>query len=103
MISSRASRKASRSRADYAPLPHVPRALTLAPKAQADLEAIRDYAAAWDNPQAEEKLRARLAAALEDLLDAPCRWPVHDHPQVREKPVGDYRIMYEVVNDTGDN
>lgn len=81
----------------------MPRALTLAPKAQADLEAIRDYAAAWDNPQAEEKLRARLAAALEDLLDAPCRWPVHDHPQVREKPVGDYRIMYEVVNDTGDN
>lgn len=81
----------------------MPRALTLAPKAQADLEAIRAYAAAWGNPQAEEKLRARLVAALEDLLDAPCRWPVHDHAQVREKPVGDYRIMYEVVNDTGDN
>jgi plasmid stabilization system protein ParE len=80
----------------------MPRALTLAPKAQADLEAISDYAAAWDNPQAEEKLRARLAAALQDLLEAPCRWPVHEHPQVRERPVGEYRIMYEVVNDTGD-
>jgi hypothetical protein len=41
-------------------------------------------------------------AAIEDLRDHPCRFPIGRHPGVRELPCdGGYRALYEVTPDTG--
>jgi plasmid stabilization system protein ParE len=82
----------------------VARRLILAPRAFADL----DDARAWltqpgSGPAAWAKLDAILAA-IEDLRDHPCRFPLGRHSGVRELPcAGGYRALYEVIPDTGSN
>jgi hypothetical protein len=52
-------------------------------------------------PAAWHKLDAILAA-IEDLRDYPCRFPLGAHPGVRERQcAGGYRALYRVRPDTG--
>ncbi len=51
---------------------------------------------------AKRKLRA-IRGAIRQLSETPSRWPVRDHPGVRESPIEGYRVMYEVFPDTGDD
>ncbi len=80
----------------------MPRRLILAPRALADLDA----AEAWltqpgSGPVAWARLDAILAA-IEDLRDHPCRWPLGAHAGVRERPcTGGWRALYRVRPDTG--
>ncbi|MBW8815938.1 MAG: type II toxin-antitoxin system RelE/ParE family toxin [Caulobacterales bacterium] len=77
------------------------RHLTLSDAARADLESARRW---LRQPGAGPRAAARLATirdAVRDLRQHPCRWPVGDHPGVRERTVGGYRIAYEVRPDTG--
>jgi plasmid stabilization system protein ParE len=81
----------------------MPRTITLAPSAKQDLAAVRDWLL---QPGAGQRARQRLAdirQAIRDLRQAPCLWPVVDHPGVREIPISGYRVMYEVTPDTGHN
>jgi len=80
----------------------VQRELIYAPDALADLEA----ATAWltqpgSGPVAWRKLMA-IRAAIEQLRGHPCRYPIGQHPGVRELPCpGGYRALYELTPDTG--
>lgn len=71
--------------------------------------AARDLAAAraWFTQPGAGKRAARrlgvLAAALRDLRDHPCRWPRGEQPGTRARHAEGYRILYEVVPDTGDD
>jgi hypothetical protein len=39
---------------------------------------------------------------LQRLQESPCRWPVGQHPGIRELPsAGGYRVLYEIIPDTG--
>lgn len=54
-------------------------------------------------PAAWHKLDAILAA-IEDLRDHPCRFPLGTHVGGRERPcAGGYRALYRVTPDTGLN
>jgi hypothetical protein len=58
---------------------------------------------AGSGPAAWHKLDAILAA-IEDLRQHPCLYPVGQHPGVRELPCdGGYRVLYRVTPDTGGN
>lgn len=80
----------------------MPRRLTLAPRALADLDAAR----AWliqpgSGPAAWAKLDAILTA-IEDLRDHPCRLSLGRPSGVRELLcAGGWRAFYEVKPDTG--
>jgi plasmid stabilization system protein ParE len=52
--------------------------------------------------RAARRLR-QIEAALRDLSIAPCRWPVGEHQEVRERVVERYVILYQVRPDTADN
>jgi plasmid stabilization system protein ParE len=79
----------------------VPRAITLSPAAEEDLEAIR----AWltqpgSGPRAWSRRKA-ITQAIRDLVRHPCRHPIGEHEGVRERPVEGHRILYVVAPDTG--
>jgi plasmid stabilization system protein ParE len=80
----------------------VPRRLLYAPRARDDLDAIRLW---LTQPGSGPRARRRLAAireAIDALRKHPCRYPVGQHPGVRELPCdGGYRALYEVLPDTG--
>jgi hypothetical protein len=43
-----------------------------------------------------------IRAAINRLREHPCRYPVSEHPGVRELPCsGGYRVFYELHPDTG--
>jgi len=82
----------------------VERALIYARQARDDLDAVRGWLTQPSSgPKARKKLQA-IWKAIERLREHPCRYPVGDHPGVRELPcAGGYRALYEVIRDTGDN
>lgn len=45
----------------------------------------------------------RIREAIKELRQAPCTWSTERHPPFRERVVSDYRIIYQVLPDTGDN
>ena len=55
-------------------------------------------------PGSGRTARGRLQSvltALRDLVLHPCRFPVGQHPDVRERSVSGYRLLYVVDPDTG--
>jgi plasmid stabilization system protein ParE len=82
----------------------MPRKLTYAPRALADLEAIRVW---LTQPGAGTAARCRLAAvraSINELRQHPCLSAIGQHPGVRELPCeGGYRALHEVHLDTGRN
>lgn len=80
----------------------MPRTLVYAPRARDDLDAARSWLI---QPGSDLVARSKLIAiwtAVEGLRDHPCRFPLGKHPGVRELPcAGGYRVLYEVVPDTG--
>jgi plasmid stabilization system protein ParE len=80
----------------------VPRRLIIAPRARDDIEAARHWLMQpGSGPAAWTKLDAVLAA-IEDLRDHPCRFPLGRHPGVPERPgAGGWRALYRVRPDTG--
>lgn len=82
----------------------MPRKLIYAPRAVADLDAIRRWLTQpGSGPAARRRLMA-VRTAINQLRTNPCRHPVGDHPDVRELPCkGGYRALYEVRPDTGRN
>lgn len=80
----------------------MPRTLSYAPRAREDLEAIRRWLTQpGSGPRARRRL-ATIRAAINRLREHPCRYPVGQHPGVRELPYeGGYRALYEVLPDTG--
>ena len=80
----------------------MPRRLIYAPLARDDLDAIRRW---LTQPGSGPRARRRLAAvraAIDRLREHPCRYPVGQHPGVRELPCdGGYWAMYQVHYDTG--
>jgi plasmid stabilization system protein ParE len=82
----------------------VPRELIYAPRARDDLmDARRSLTQPGSGPTARRKLMAILAA-IESLRERPWRFPLGQHPGVRELPcAGGYRVLYRVRPDTGHN
>ncbi|MDR3506723.1 MAG: type II toxin-antitoxin system RelE/ParE family toxin [Caulobacteraceae bacterium] len=81
----------------------MPRQIRLSETAKADLLAARQWLTqSGAGGRAKARLR-RITEAIKDLRRHPCRWPVGDHPGVRERPVEGYRLMYEVAPDTGND
>lgn len=80
----------------------MPRRLSYTEKAGDDLDAARRW---LTQPGAGPIARRRLAAirtAIRRLKQHPCRYPVGQHPGVRELPcAGGYRALYRVIPDTG--
>ena len=80
----------------------MPRKLDYTDEAIDDLNAIRRW---LTQPGAGTPARRRLAAiraAIKGLPRHPCRYPVGQHPGVREQPCdGGYRAMYQICPDTG--
>lgn len=80
-----------------------PRRLTIARAAARDLADARRW---LTQPGAGDRAARRLAAlgaAVQGLRRHPCRWPSGEHRGTRERHVEGYRIIYEVVPDTGDD
>jgi plasmid stabilization system protein ParE len=80
----------------------VPRTLTDAPVARDDLIAIRSrLTQASSGPAARRRLRA-IRTAINRPREDSCRYPVGEHPGVRERPCsGGYGALYKVRPDTG--
>lgn len=80
----------------------MPRRLSYTEKAGDDLDAVRRW---LTQPGAGPSARRRLVAiraAIRRLSQYPCRYPVGQHPGVRELPcAGGYRALYRVAPDTG--
>jgi plasmid stabilization system protein ParE len=80
----------------------VPRRLSYTEKAGYDLDAVRRW---LTQPGAGPAARRRLSAVRADirrLKQYPCRYPVGQHPGVREMAcAGGYRVLYRVAPDTG--
>jgi plasmid stabilization system protein ParE len=82
----------------------VSRALIYAPEALADLEAATGWLTQPGSGPAGWRRLANIWIAIERLREHPCRYPVGDHPGVRELPCpGGWRAFYEVEPDTGRN
>jgi plasmid stabilization system protein ParE len=77
------------------------RRLIYAPRALDDLDAMyRWQTQPGSGAAAIRRLRA-IRDAIRRLKQHPCRYPVGQHPGVRELPSEGYRVMYRVVPDTG--
>ncbi|WP_295708346.1 type II toxin-antitoxin system RelE/ParE family toxin [uncultured Brevundimonas sp.] len=71
-------------------------AVVFAAHGRADLLAVRRW---LNQPGSGLRARLRLAKisrALTELRFAPHRWPIGDHPGVRERAVEGHRIFYRV-------
>jgi plasmid stabilization system protein ParE len=80
----------------------VPRRLIYAPLARDDLDAIRRWLTQAGSGQRARRRLAAIRAAINRVREHPCRYPVGQHPDVRELPCGGgYRAMYQVYPDTG--
>ena len=80
----------------------MPRELGYTDKALADLDTITSWLTQpGSGPAARRRLMA-IWVAIEHLREHPCRYPVGQHPGVRELPCdGGYRALYDVSPDTG--
>ena len=80
----------------------MPRRLIYAPRARADIDAIRRW---LSQPGSGAKARQRLTAiraAIRRLRQYPCLYPTGEHPGRRELSCGGgYRVIYRVTPDTG--
>lgn len=78
----------------------MPRKLEYTDEAIEDLETIRRWLTQpGSGPRAWRRLAA-IRAAINRLREHPCRYPIGEHPGVRELPcVGGYRAMYEIYPD----
>jgi plasmid stabilization system protein ParE len=68
-----------------------------------DLQEARKW---LNQPGSGSKARSRftqIREAIKELRQAPCTWSAERHPPFRERVVSDYRIIYQVLPDTGDN
>lgn len=80
-----------------------PRRLTVAHGAARDLADARRW---LTQPGAGGRAANRLTslgAAIRDPRSHPCRWPVGEQPGVRERRIAGYRVVCEVIPDTGDD
>ena len=79
------------------------RRLTIVRAAARDLAGARQWLTQRGAGERAARRLLALGAAVQDLREHPCRWPVGESAGVRERPVEGYRIAYEVVPDTGDD
>ena len=80
----------------------MPRRLIYAPRALADLDAMQRWQTQPGSGPAATRRVWRIRAAIRRLKQHPCRYPVGQHPGVRELPCdGGYRALYRVIPDTG--
>lgn len=80
----------------------MPRQVIVSAAALTDIVAARRWLTQpGAGSRAAERLQ-RIGAAIRGLKHHPLRWPIGDHSGVRERPIEGYRIMYEVLPDTGD-
>ena len=80
----------------------MPRTLRYAAAAIADLDAIRRWQMQPGAGAASLRPLRRLRAAIQRLRQDPARYPVGEHPGVREMPTeSGHRVMYVVTPDTG--
>lgn len=79
----------------------MPRQLSYADKALADLDAAARWLTQPGSSRTAQRRLAAIWATIERLRDHPCRYPVGQHPGVRELPcAGRYRALYRVNPDT---
>jgi plasmid stabilization system protein ParE len=80
----------------------LPRRLIYAPRALVDLDTMRRWQTQpGSGPAAIRRIKA-IRAAIRQLKQHPCRYPVGSYLGVRELPCdGGYRALYRVVPDTG--
>jgi plasmid stabilization system protein ParE len=79
------------------------RQLTIAAAAVRDLDAARRWLTQPGAGARAARRLAALAAAVQDLQEHPCRWPVGELAGLRGRHVEGHRIVYEVAPDTGDD
>ncbi|MFL5315636.1 MAG: type II toxin-antitoxin system RelE/ParE family toxin, partial [Microvirga sp.] len=79
------------------------RRLFIARAAARDLHAVRQWLRQGGaGLRAAARLR-HIHAAIRELRRSPTRWPVCDHPGLREFSVEGHRVIYAVKPDTGEN
>jgi plasmid stabilization system protein ParE len=81
----------------------VNRTVTPSHAALQDLANIRDW---LRQPGSGRKAKAtlnKIAASIDQLKRTPIRWRQGEHPDTREIFVEGYRIVYDVIPDSGDN
>ena len=80
----------------------MPRTLRNAAAAIADRDAIQRWQMQPGAGAASLRRLRRLRAAIQRLRQDPARYPVGEHPGVREMPTeSGHRVMYVVTPDTG--
>jgi len=75
----------------------------LSPAALRDLDQAKRWLRQPGAGDAAKKKLRKIRAAILQLGETPWRWPVGDHPGVRDVPVEGYRIMYEIHPDIEDD
>jgi plasmid stabilization system protein ParE len=82
----------------------VPRTLTYAPQAIGELVAVRRWLTPPGSGAAARRKLTAIIGAIADLAEYPRRFRVHEHDAIRELPCASgYRVLYEVLPDTGRN
>ncbi|MGA9865453.1 MAG: type II toxin-antitoxin system RelE/ParE family toxin [Acetobacteraceae bacterium] len=82
----------------------MPRTLIYAPRARDDLDAARRWLTQPGSGPAARRKLAAIWTAVEGLREHPCRYPIGEHPSIRELPCGGgYRALNEVTPDSGRN
>lgn len=81
----------------------MPRAVIYAPSALRDLDSVKQWLLQPGHGETAKRKLRNIRAALWQLRETPCRWALGEHVGVREIPVDGYRVLYEVIPDTGDN
>lgn len=82
----------------------MPRTLIYAPRARDDLIAVQRWMMQPGSGLAARRRLTAIRLAINRLREAPCMYAIGEHPGVRELPCeGGYRVLYEVIPDTGRN
>jgi plasmid stabilization system protein ParE len=81
----------------------VPRVLNLSNEALRDLDAIRRWHTQPGAGRAAAARMKRIRTAIRGLKAHPCRYPEGEHPDTREMPCEEHRVVYAVDPDTDDN
>jgi plasmid stabilization system protein ParE len=81
----------------------VPRELSFTDKAVADLAAIAHWLTQPGAGRTAQRRSQSIWHAIADIRDGPCRFPVGEHPGIRELSRAGYRVLYRVEPDNGRN
>lgn len=82
----------------------MPRRLIYAREASDDLQYVRGWLTQAGSGKAARRTLSKIRAEIRRLQESPCLWAISQDAGTRELPAaGGYRVIYEVIPDTGNN